>query len=57
MIQAQQIGGRIDYDLLQFLDAEKEENNGKVIYIRDGKLAFETGEKLFDLTPLVPAGG
>lgn len=57
MIQAQQIGGRIDYDLKAFHEAEKSENNGKVIYIRDGKLAFESGEKLFDLTPLVPAGG
>lgn len=57
MIQAQQIGGRIDYDLLKFKEAESDENNGKVIYIRDGKLAFESGEKLFDLTPLVPEGG
>ena len=54
MIRAQQLGGRIDHDLKEFHDAENEDNNGKVIYIRDGKLAFETGENLFNITPLIP---
>lgn len=54
MIRAQQLGGRIDHDLKEFHDAENEENNGKVLYIRRGKIDFETGENLFTVTPLTP---
>ena len=42
----------IDKALRAFLDAASEDNNDKVVYIRDGQLAFEDGEALFDVTPL-----
>lgn len=31
--------------------AENASNNGKVVYIRNGKLAFDTYENLFTVTP------
>lgn len=54
MIHAQQLGERLDKDLKAFHDAENEDNNGKVIYIRRGELDFETGDILFNITPLTP---
>lgn len=45
-------GKEIDRVLKAINDAENENNNDKVIYIRRGELAFEDGETLFDVTPL-----
>lgn len=54
-IKANQVGKRIDRDLKMILDAMADENaQGKVIIIRNGKLAFENGEAYFDITPLDP---
>lgn len=57
MIRAQQLGERIDKDLKAFHDAENIKNNNKVLYIRRGEIDFETGENLFNITPLTPAEG
>lgn len=37
--------------ILSILDAAPS-NNGKVLYIRHGEVAFGNGEELFDITPL-----
>lgn len=42
-------GTDLDMVMRAFLDAMSENNNDKVIYIRNGKLSFESGEKLFDV--------
>lgn len=45
-------GADIDRTIRAFLNAMNETNNDKVIYIRNGELAFEDGPALFNvLTP------
>lgn len=51
-IKSNSSGKSIDKNLKAILDAINEDNNGKVLYIRKGELAFEDGEILFDITPL-----
>ena len=43
-------GADIDRTIRAFLNAMNADNNDKVIFIRDGELAFEDGETLFDVT-------
>lgn len=53
-IRAPQTGRQLDADLLAILavlDAAPD-NAGKALYIRHGEIAFEDGEKLFDIIPL-----
>lgn len=42
-------GADIDRTIMAFLDAMNADNNGKVIYIKDGNLAFEDGSVLFNV--------
>lgn len=49
-------GSEIDRVLRAILSAEDEKNNGKVIYIRRGELAYETEEKLFSVKTLTTGG-
>lgn len=55
-IKSTQTGKRIDKDLKAIIDilteAEKAENEGKVLYVRRGNSAFEDGFALFDIVPL-----
>ena len=55
-IKTQMSGKEIDRSLKAFneavADAEKEENDGLVLYIRDGKVAFNTYENLTDIVEL-----
>ena len=52
-INTQMSGKEIDRVLKAINDAENTDNNGKVIYIRRGELAFEDGDALFAVTELV----
>ena len=45
-------GKEIDRVLKAINDAANTNNNGKVMYIRRGEIAFEDGEILFDVTEL-----
>ena len=45
-------GKEIDHTLKAINDAENTDNNGLIIYIRNGKLAFDTYENLFTVTEL-----
>ena len=51
-INTQVSGKEIDRTLKAIYEAQNTDNNGKVIYIRRGKLAFENPEILFDVTEL-----
>ena len=51
-IRTEMNGKKIDEYLRKILSAMNTANNGKVIYIRRGELAYEDGEKLFDVTPI-----
>ena len=51
-IKTEMSGKKIDETMRKILSALNTANNGKVIYIRRGELAFEDGEKLFDVTPI-----
>lgn len=51
-INTQMSGKEIDRILKAINDAENPDNNGKVIYIRRGELAFEDGDALFAVTEL-----
>lgn len=53
-IRAPQTGRQLDADLLAILAVLEAapDNEGKVLYIRHGGIAFEDGEKLFDIIPL-----
>ena len=52
MIKTEMNGKQLDESLKKLLVALNTANNGKVIYIKRGQLAFEDGEKLFDVTPI-----
>ena len=49
MIDTFMTGQEIDRNLKAIHDAENTDNNGLVLYIHNGELAFEDGEKLFDI--------
>lgn len=51
-INTQMSGKEIDRVLKAINDAENADNNNKVIYIRNGELAFEYGEILFSVAEL-----
>ena len=50
MIDTPMSGRAIDKNLKAINDAANTNNNGKVVYINNGELAFEDGEKLFDVS-------
>ena len=54
VIHAPQTGQQLDADLTAILGVLEvaPDNEGKVLYIRHGEIAFEDGEKLFDIIPL-----
>ena len=56
MSQTTMSGAELDRVLRAFLDAQNAENNGKLLYIRGGNLAFATEEELFTVTKLEPEG-
>jgi hypothetical protein len=45
-------GKEIDRSLKAICDAENADNNGLILYIRNGEIAFATEEELFTVTPL-----
>ena len=51
-IQTDMSGKEIDRVLKAIHDAENENNNGLILYIRRGEIAFDTEENLFTITPL-----
>lgn len=51
-INTQMSGKEIDRVLKAIHDAENTDNNGLVIYIRNGQLAFDTAENLFNVVEL-----
>ena len=51
-IQTEMSGKEIDRVLKAFHDAENADNNGMILYIRRGEIAFDTYENLFTITPL-----
>lgn len=51
-IQTDMNGQEIDRVLKALHDAENEDNNGLILYIRRGEIAFDTEENLFTITPL-----
>jgi hypothetical protein len=51
-IQTDMSGKEIDRVLKAFHDAENAENNGLILYIRRGELAFDTEENLFTIETL-----
>ena len=51
-IQTDMSGKEIDRVLKAFHDAENEDNNGLILYIRRGELAFDTEENLFTIETL-----
>ena len=51
-IQTDMSGKEIDRVLKAICDAENVENNGLILYVRRGEIAFDTEENLFTITPL-----
>ncbi len=51
-IRAPQTGRQLDRDLRAIYQAETTDNDGLILYIRHGELAFDTEENLFTVTPL-----
>ena len=56
MSQTPMSGAELDRVLRAFIEAQKPENNDKLLYIRGGNLAFATEEELFTVTQLEPEG-
>ncbi|MCR5136106.1 MAG: hypothetical protein K6C12_03275 [Oscillospiraceae bacterium] len=54
VIKAPQLGWQIDHDLKALLDTEKPENNGLILYIKNGEIALATEEELFTISPFAP---
>lgn len=52
VINTDMSGKEIDKVLKSIFDAMNSDNDGKVVYIKRGKLVFEDGEALFDVTIL-----
>ncbi|MCR5089895.1 MAG: hypothetical protein K6C08_10325 [Oscillospiraceae bacterium] len=51
-IKAKQTGEQIDADLTAINEAQTEDNNDLIIYIRRGALAFDTYDNLFTVVEL-----
>ena len=51
-IQTDMSGKEIDRVLKAFHDAENADNNGLILYIRRGEIAFDTEENLFTVMEL-----
>lgn len=51
-IKTDMSGKEIDRVLKAFHDAENEDNNGLILYIRRGEIAFDTEENLFTVETL-----
>ncbi len=51
-IKAPMAGRELDRILTAINDAQSADNNGKVLYIRRGKIAFETWAKISDVVAL-----
>lgn len=51
-IQTDMNGKEIDRVLKAICDAENHENDGLLLYIRNGEIAFDTEDNLFTITPL-----
>lgn len=51
-IQTNMSGKEIDRVLKALHDAMNADNNGLILYIRRGEIAFDTEENLFTITPL-----
>lgn len=51
-IQTDMSGKEIDRVLKAIHDAENTENNGLILYIRRGEIAFDTEENLFTVVEL-----
>ena len=51
-IQTDMSGKEIDRVLKAFHDAENEDNEGLILYIRHGEIAFDTEENLFTIETL-----
>ena len=51
-IQADMSGKEIDRVLKAIYDAETPDNDGLILYIRRGEIAFDTEENLFTINPL-----
>lgn len=51
-IQTDMSGKEIDRVLKAFHDAENADNNGLILYIRRGEIAFDTEENLFTIETL-----
>jgi hypothetical protein len=51
-IQTEMSGKEIDRVLKAIHDAENAENNGLILYIRRGEIAFDTEENLFTVEKL-----
>ena len=51
-IQTEMSGKEIDRVLKALHDAENADNNGLILYIRRGELAFDTEENLFTIETL-----
>ena len=49
MITTEMSGQEIDRVLKAIYEAENTKNNGLILYIRRGEIAFETEENLFDV--------
>lgn len=54
MSQTLMSGAELDRTLRAFLDAQNAANDGKLLYVRGGNLAFATEEELFTVTQLEP---
>ena len=51
-IQTEMSGKEIDRVLKAFHDAENSYNNGLILYVRRGEIAFDTEENLFTVVKL-----
>ena len=51
-IQTEMSGKEIDRVLKAFHDAENSVNNGLILYVRRGEIAFDTEENLFTVVKL-----
>ena len=51
-IKSNMSGQEIDRTLKAFLDVMKAANNDKILYIKQGKLSCEDGDKLFDVVQI-----
>lgn len=52
MIDTRMNGGEIDRVLGEINKVQKSSNNGKVVYVRDGALACDYADAIFDVIPV-----